>query len=48
MRGEVDLQSSMFHDFSVESRIPANHRLRLVNKLADLALSAIFAELDGL
>lgn len=38
----------MFHDFSIESRIPADHPLRPVKKLAELALSAIFAELDGL
>ena len=48
MRGEVDPQSSMFHYFSVESRIPADHPLRPVKKLADAALSAISAELDGL
>jgi hypothetical protein len=28
MRGEVDPQSSMFHYFSVDSRIPADHPLR--------------------
>ena len=48
MRGEVDPQSSMFHYFSVESRIPADHPLRPVKKLADSALSAISAELDAL
>ena len=48
MRGEVDPQSSMFHYFSVESRIPADHPLRPVKKLADSALSSISAELDGL
>ncbi len=48
MRGEVDPQSSMFHYFSVASRIPADHPLRRVKKLAVLALSAISAELDGL
>jgi len=48
MSGEVDPQSSMFHYFSVESRIPADHPLRPVKKLADSALSAISAELDGL
>ena len=48
MRGEVDPQSSMFHYFSVESRIPADHPLRPVKKLADSALSASSAELDGL
>ena len=48
MRGEVDPQSSMFHYFSVESRIPAEHPLRRVKKLADSALSAISSELEGL
>lgn len=48
MRGEVDPQSSMFHYFSVESRIPAGHPLRRVRKLAESALSAISGELDGL
>jgi len=48
MRGEVDPQSSMFHCFSVESRIPADNLLRRVKKLAESALSAISAELDGL
>lgn len=48
MRGEVDPQSSMFHYFSVESRIPADHPLRRVKKLAESALSSISAELDGL
>lgn len=44
MRGEVDPQSSMFHYFSVESRIPADHPLRPVKKLADSMLSAISAD----
>ena len=48
MRGEVDPQSSMFHYFSVESRIPVDHPLRRVKRLAESALSAISAELDGL
>lgn len=48
MRGELDPQSSMFHYFSVESRIPAEHPLRRVKKLAETALSAISGELDGL
>ncbi|MCX9156888.1 transposase, partial [Niveibacterium sp. 24ML] len=48
MRGEVNPQSSMFHYFSVESRIPADHPLRPVKKLADTALSAISADLDAL
>ena len=48
MRGQLDPQSSMFHYFSVESRIPAEHPLRRVKKLAETALSAILGELDGL
>jgi len=48
MRGQLDLQSSMFHDFSPESRVPAEHPLRKVKKLADRALGAISAELDTL
>ena len=35
MRGQLDLQSSMFHYFSPESRVPADHPLRRVKKLAD-------------
>ncbi|CAL95241.1 hypothetical truncated transposase [Azoarcus olearius] len=38
----------MFHYFSPESRVPAEHPLRKVKKLADRAPSAISAELDTL
>jgi transposase len=38
----------MFHYFSAESRVPADHPLRRVKKLADRALGAIGAELDAL
>lgn len=48
MRGPLDLQSSIFHYFSPESRVPTDHPLRGVKKLADRALGAISAELDGL
>lgn len=48
MRGQLDPQSSMFHYFSPESRVPVEHPLRKVKKLADRALSAISAELDTL
>jgi transposase len=48
MRGQLDPQSAMFHYFSAESRVPADHPLRGVRKLADRALSAISAELDAL
>jgi transposase len=48
MRGEVDPQSAMFHYFSPESRVPAEHPLRRVKQLADRALGSISAELDAL
>lgn len=48
MRGQLDPQSSMFHYFSPDSRVPADHPLRGVKRLADRALSAISAELDAL
>ncbi|TDN42489.1 transposase [Azoarcus indigens] len=38
----------MFHYFSPESRVLAEHPLRKVKKLADRALSAISGELDTL
>lgn len=48
MRGQVDPQSAMFHYFSPESRVPVDHPLRRVKKLAEQALRAILAELDAL
>jgi transposase len=48
MRGQLDPPSSMFHYFSPESRVPADHALREVKKLAERALNAISSELDGL
>ena len=48
MRSEVDPQSSKFHDFWAESRVPADSPLRRVKKLTESALSAISVELDGL
>jgi transposase len=48
MRGQLDPQSAMFHYFSADSRVPADHPLRGVKKLADRALSAISTELDAL
>jgi hypothetical protein len=46
MRGQLDRRSSKFHYFSPDSRVPADHPLRGVKKLADRAL--ISTELDGL
>ncbi|MCB1899920.1 MAG: IS5/IS1182 family transposase, partial [Rhodocyclaceae bacterium] len=37
MRGQLDPQSSMFHYFSAESRVPTDHPLRGVKKLAERA-----------
>lgn len=48
MRGQVDPQAGMFHYFSAESRVPADHPLRAIKQLADAALREISAELDGL
>ena len=48
MRGQLNPQSSMFHYFSPESRVTADHPLRNVKKLAERALGAISAELDAL
>jgi transposase len=48
MRGEVDPQSAMFHYFSPESRVPADHPLRRIRDLADQALAEISQELDAL
>ena len=48
MRGQLDPQSSMFHYFSAESRVPTDHPLRGVKKLAERALGAISTELDAL
>jgi hypothetical protein len=38
----------MFHYFSPESRVPSDHPLRRVKRLADSALGAISGELDVL
>jgi transposase len=48
MRGQLDPKSSMFHYFSPESRVPAEHPLRKLKSLAERALGAVAAELDTL
>ena len=48
MRGYLDPQSLMFHYFSAESRVLADHRVVWVKKLAERALGAISSELDAL
>ena len=48
MRGQVDPQATMFHYFSADSRVPAEHPLRRIKKLTERALGAISGELDAL
>ena len=48
MRGQVDRQATMFHYFSADSRVPAEHPLRRIKKLAERALGAISGELNAL
>ena len=48
MRGQINPQSTMFHYFSVDSRVPSDRPLRRVKKLAERALRAISSELDTL
>ena len=46
MRGEENNQSELFHTFSVESCIPANHPLRRLRKLCDEALRSLDVVFD--
>jgi transposase len=48
MRGQVEPQVTMFHYFSADSRVPADHPLRRVKKLAERALEAISGEFEAL
>jgi transposase len=48
MRGEEREQSELFHYFSVESCVPAEHPLRRVRVICDEALSRISAQLDDM
>ena len=49
MRGNDDqLQSGMFSYVSLEERIPADHPLRGVRKLADAVLAEMSADFDGM
>src|SRR5215813_7783737 len=49
MRGNDDqLQSGMFSYVSIEERIPADHPLRGVRKVADAVLSEMSTDFDGL
>lgn len=46
MRGLNDTQSCMFSYFSPEQRVPANHPLREIKKLADEVLQGLSGEFD--
>lgn len=49
MRGNDDQpQSGMFSYVSLEERVPADHPLRAIRKLADQVLQEMSAEFDGL
>lgn len=48
MRGHVDPQGSMFTYFSPESRVPADHPLRLIKATADAVLSSMSADFERL
>lgn len=48
MRGQINPQATMFHYFSADFRVPSDHPLRRVKKLAERALRAISSELDTL
>ena len=38
MRGAADKQKALFHSFDLDSKVPANHPLRAIKKLADAEL----------
>ena len=48
MRGEIDLQASMFSYVDLESRIPKDHPIRKVRKIVDTALQEIEPWFDDL
>ncbi len=48
MRGDERFQDGMFSYVSLEQRVPADHPLRAVRKLADSVLRSLSAEFDAL
>ena len=48
MRGNENNQSGMFHYFSVEERVPANHPLRAIQALTEQALKKLNATLEAM
>jgi transposase len=48
MRGEDDRSGALFSYVDLESRVPANHPLRVIRALADEALAGLSAEFEAL
>lgn len=48
MRGEGEQSGSLFSYVSCESRVPADHPLRLIRAVVDEALDVLSGEFDGL
>ena len=42
MRGEEQRQENLFHTFSLEERIPAEHPIRRLRELCDEALRRMY------
>ncbi len=48
MRGDARVQNGMFSDARLEQRIPQDHPLRAVRRLADIALRSLSGVFDSL
>ena len=48
MRGQRDAQVSMLTFIDAETRVPANHPLRTIKRVADEALTELPPEFDGM
>jgi transposase len=48
MRGDEDQQEAMFSYVNLDQRVPTNHPLRAIRKMADQALAELSAHFDGL
>ena len=46
MRGRHDSQVTLLAFIDLETRVPSNHPLRVIKKLADQALKALSPDLD--
>ena len=47
MRGAADKQKAIFHTFELNDKIPAEHPLRVIKKLADAELKRMAAYAVG-